>query len=41
MDAVVDNLCLTGGREGMTVHFEKTLRYVPGAAGEFLLKGDG
>jgi serine/threonine-protein kinase RsbW len=37
MDAVVDNLRLTGnGREGTTVHFEKDLDWVPGAAGELL-----
>jgi len=39
MDAVVDNLRLTGnGRTGTTVHFEKPLRWVPGAAGELLLR---
>lgn len=38
MDAVVDNLRLTGSRDGTTVHFEKTLQYLPGAAGEMLLK---
>jgi serine/threonine-protein kinase RsbW len=39
MDAVVDNLRLTGnGRTGTTVHFEKPLRWVPGSAGELLLK---
>jgi serine/threonine-protein kinase RsbW len=39
MDAVVDNLRLTGnGRTGTTVHFEKPLTWVPGAAGELLLK---
>lgn len=38
MDAVVDNLRLTSnGREGTTVHFEKALQWVPGAAGELLL----
>jgi hypothetical protein len=38
MDAVVDNLRLTGNRrDGTTVHFEKTLEWVPGAAGEHLL----
>ena len=37
MDAVVDNLWLTGnGRQGTTVHFEKALEWVPGAAGEHL-----
>jgi len=35
MDAVVDNLRLTGNRRrGTTVHFEKDLEWVPGAAGE-------
>lgn len=39
MDAVVENLSLTGnGREGTTVHFEKRLEWLPGAAGEFLFK---
>ena len=33
MDAVVDNLRLTGGRDGTTVHFEKALDWVPGARG--------
>jgi serine/threonine-protein kinase RsbW len=38
MGAVVDNLRLTGNRrDGTTVHFEKTLEWVPGAAGEHLL----
>jgi serine/threonine-protein kinase RsbW len=37
IDAVVDNLELTGdGRDGITVHFEKNLSWVPGAAGEHL-----
>jgi serine/threonine-protein kinase RsbW len=37
IDAVVDNLQLTGnGHEGTTVHFEKTLEWVPGAAGQHL-----
>jgi len=37
IDAVVDNLELTGnGRDGTTVHFEKTLSWLPGAAGEHL-----
>jgi serine/threonine-protein kinase RsbW len=36
MDAVVDNLRLTGGRDGTTVHFEKDLDWVPGATGELL-----
>jgi serine/threonine-protein kinase RsbW len=42
MDAVVDNLRLTGnGREGTTVHFEKDLHWMPGAAGEQLSGDDG
>ncbi len=36
MDAVVDNLRLTGSADGTTVHFEKALDWVPGAAGEHL-----
>ena len=37
IDAVVDNLELTGdGRNGTTVHFEKNLSWLPGAAGEHL-----
>jgi serine/threonine-protein kinase RsbW len=33
IDAVVDNLELTGdGRDGTTVHFEKNLSWLPGAA---------
>ena len=39
IDAVTDNLRLTGN--GMTtVHFEKTLDWVPGAPGEHLSHGD-
>ena len=39
MDAVVDNLRLTGNRrQGTTVHFEKPLTWLPGAPGEFLVK---
>ncbi|HEY7144748.1 MAG TPA: ATP-binding protein [Streptosporangiaceae bacterium] len=35
MDAVVDDLRLTGnGLHGTTVHFEKVLRWQPGAPGE-------
>jgi serine/threonine-protein kinase RsbW len=42
INAVVDNLQLTGNeREGTTVHFEKTLDWVPGAAGEHLFSADG
>jgi serine/threonine-protein kinase RsbW len=40
IDAVVDNLELTGdGRDGTTVHFEKNLSWLPGAAGEHLFSG--
>jgi serine/threonine-protein kinase RsbW len=39
MDAVVDNLRLSGG-EKTTVHFEKALDWVPGAAGEHLSADD-
>jgi serine/threonine-protein kinase RsbW len=41
MDAVVDNLQLTGSADGTTVHFEKALDWVPGAAGEQLFAGHG
>ena len=42
MDAVVDNLRLTGNRQqGTTVHFEKALQWIPGAAGEHLSRNDG
>jgi serine/threonine-protein kinase RsbW len=42
IDAVTDNLRLTGnGRAGTTVHFEKTLDWVPGALGEHLTNADG
>src|ERR1700722_9897780 len=41
IDAVVDNLQLTGSKsEGTTVHFDKTLKWLPGAAGQYLL-GNG
>jgi serine/threonine-protein kinase RsbW len=37
INAVVDNLQLTGNeREGTTVRFEKTLEWLPGAAGQHL-----
>jgi serine/threonine-protein kinase RsbW len=40
MNAVVDNLQLSGdGEDKTTVHFEKALRWVPGAAGEHLSGG--
>jgi serine/threonine-protein kinase RsbW len=42
INAVVDNLQLTGNeREGRTVHFEKTLDWLPGAAGQHLSRVDG
>ena len=41
IEAVVDNLKLTGnGRQGTTVHFEKTLEWLPGAAGQHLFSPD-
>jgi serine/threonine-protein kinase RsbW len=40
MDAVVDNLRLTGSRDGTTVHFEKALDWEPGSAGEQLSAED-
>jgi serine/threonine-protein kinase RsbW len=40
MNAVVDNLQLSGdGEDKTTVHFEKALEWVPGAAGEHLSGG--
>ena len=40
IDAVADNLQLTNnGRTGTTVHFEKTLEWMPGAAGQHLFSG--
>jgi serine/threonine-protein kinase RsbW len=40
MKAVVDDLQLTGdGQDKTTVHFEKALQWVPGAAGEHLSGG--
>jgi len=42
INAVVDNLQLTGnGRQGTTVHFEKKLDWLPGAAGQHLFRADG
>jgi serine/threonine-protein kinase RsbW len=41
MDAVVDNLRMTGDERETTVHFEKALDWVPGAAGEHLSGHDG
>jgi serine/threonine-protein kinase RsbW len=38
IDTVADNLQLTGNeRQGLTVHFEKTLQWLPGAPGQHLL----
>jgi hypothetical protein len=40
--AVADNMQLTGNqRHGTTVHFEKTLKWLPGAAGQHLFNADG
>jgi serine/threonine-protein kinase RsbW len=42
IDAVTDNLQLTGNqRHGTTLHFEKTLEWLPGAAGRHLFNADG
>jgi serine/threonine-protein kinase RsbW len=42
IDAVADNLKLTGNkRHGTTLHFEKTLEWVPGAAGQHLFAPEG
>jgi serine/threonine-protein kinase RsbW len=41
IDAVAENLQLTGNqRHGTTVHFEKTLEWLPEAAGQHLLNAD-
>jgi serine/threonine-protein kinase RsbW len=41
IDAVADNLQLGGNdRQGTVVHFEKTLEWLPGAAGEHLISTD-
>jgi serine/threonine-protein kinase RsbW len=41
IDAVADNLQLTGNEsQGTIVHFEKTLQWLPGAAGEHLINTD-
>jgi serine/threonine-protein kinase RsbW len=38
IDAVADNVQLTGGRrQGTTLHFEKTLEWLPGSAGQHLI----
>ena len=40
--AVTDNMQLTGSeRHGTTVHFEPTLQWLPGAAGQHLFNADG
>jgi serine/threonine-protein kinase RsbW len=42
INAVVDNLQLTGNeRNGVTVHFEKKLDWLPGAAGRHLFHANG
>jgi hypothetical protein len=42
IDALTDNLQLTGNRrQGTTLHFEKTLEWLPGAAGQHLFAADG
>jgi serine/threonine-protein kinase RsbW len=42
INAVTDNMQLTGNeRHGTTVHFEKTLEWLPGAAGQHLFNADG
>ena len=42
IDAVADNLQLMGNqRHGTTVHFEKTLEWLPGAAGQHLFNAGG
>ena len=41
INAVVDNLQLTGNRNGVTVHFEKKLDWLPGAAGRHLFRAEG
>jgi serine/threonine-protein kinase RsbW len=42
INAVVDNLQLTGDEgRGTTLHFEKRLEWLPGAAGRHLFSGDG
>ncbi len=42
INAVVDNLQLTGNeRNGVTVHFEKKLSWLPGAAGQHLFRANG
>ncbi len=42
IDAVADNLRMVGNqRQGTTVHFEKKLEWLPGAAGQRLFTADG
>jgi serine/threonine-protein kinase RsbW len=42
IDALADNLQLTSNHgQGTTVHFEKTLEWLPGAAGQHLFNADG
>ena len=42
INAVTENMQLTGNeRHGTTVHFEKTLEWLPGAAGQHLFNADG
>jgi serine/threonine-protein kinase RsbW len=42
IDAVTDNMQLTGNEHhGTTVHFEKTLEWLPGATGQHLFNADG
>jgi len=42
IDAVVDNMQLTGSKsEGTILHFDKALKWLPGAAGQHLLGTDG
>jgi serine/threonine-protein kinase RsbW len=42
INAVADNVQLTGNeRQGTTVHFEKTLQWLPGAAAQHLFNVDG
>jgi serine/threonine-protein kinase RsbW len=41
IDAVTENLQLTGDRRhGTTVHFEKTLDWLPGAPGQYLFNAE-
>ncbi len=42
INAVTDNMQLTGSdHHGTTVHFEKALQWLPGAAGQHLFNADG